>query len=117
MLSEFTPQTAAAKRKAFPLPDQRYYYVFFLGTHEDGRGKGFCSAIVKHFQEMAAKDQLPIWMEATTEYSMKLYLKLGFHVVQEIIIGKGKAAADGTKLVDGAGIPFWGMVWRPGNQS
>ena len=110
---ETIPKLAACKRKAFPNSRDRYWYLFFLGTLESARGKGLGSALVKHCQELAAKDRLPLWLEASSESSMKLYSKLGFETIEKIILGKGKAGADGFKKDGGEGVPVWGMIWRP----
>lgn len=88
--------------------------MFFLGTREDGRGRGLCSALVRRYQAMAAREQVPVYMEAATEYSWRLYERLGFVTVDEIVLGEGKAAADGTACLGGPGVRLWGMIWRPG---
>jgi hypothetical protein len=92
---------------------KEYYYVFFLGTGKDGRGQGLCSAIVRYYQTIAKRENLPIYMEAGTEYAWGLYKSLGFITVDEILVGKGKAAADGTLSKDGPGVKSWSMIWRP----
>lgn len=38
---------------------------------------------------------------------------MGFQDVQLIIIGKGKAAADGTQQKGGEGVKLWAMIWLP----
>ena len=112
MLAEFQPLSDASKAKA--LGDQKeYYYVFFTGTRLDSRGRGLCSAIMKRYQEIASRDQRPIVLEATTSKSMRLYSKLGWEVVDEMTLGKGKASADGLQCKGGQGVKIWGMVWRP----
>jgi ribosomal protein S18 acetylase RimI-like enzyme len=111
MLSDLTPATSACKSKALQ-SHEKYYYVFFLGTLEEARGKGHCSAIGEHYQSIAARDHLPIWMEAATEYCWRLYQRLGFVTVDEVVIGKGRAAADGTQCKGGPGVRIWGMIWR-----
>jgi predicted acetyltransferase len=112
MMVEFTPLSDASKAKGLA-GEKNYYYVFFVGTRVDGRGRGLCSAIMKRYQEVASRDQLPIWLEATTEKSMKIYAKLGWEVVDEITLGKGKANADGRQCKDGEGVKIWSMVWWP----
>ena len=112
MLWEMSPLTRAMKAKGLQR-GEKYYYVFFLGTREDGRGEGLCSAMVRHYQAIAAREQVPIYMEAATEYSWGLYKTLGFATVDEIVLGRGKAGADGTQCAGGPGFKLWGMVWRP----
>jgi ribosomal protein S18 acetylase RimI-like enzyme len=112
MIRELPAATKPLKERA--LQGQKdYYYVFFLGTSKDGRGQGLCSAILRHYQAIATKANLPIYMEAGTEYAWGLYKSLGFITVGEIVVGVGKAAVDGTPCEDGPGVKTWGMIWRP----
>ena len=61
---------------------------------------------------------MPIWLEATTMRSRDVYLKLGFKVVEEMVLGKGEAGADGRAKKGGEGVKIWAMIWRPpGNNS
>jgi hypothetical protein len=46
MLSGLKPATSACKAKALR-NHEKYYCVFFLGTLEGARGKGYCSAMIK----------------------------------------------------------------------
>lgn len=112
MFSEMAHATTACKAKALH-GGEKYFYVYFLGTVEDGRGKGLCSEIVRHYQKMAAEQQASIYMEAATEYSWRLYERLGFVTVGEIVLGEGKVGADGEECVGGVGVRLWGMAWRP----
>jgi ribosomal protein S18 acetylase RimI-like enzyme len=112
MMYEVPARSNPCKKKALK-GEKRYYYVLFLGTSKEGRGQGLCSAIVKQYQEIARKEKLPIYMEAGTEYAWGLYKSLGFITVDEMITGKGKAAADGTQLKGGPGFKGWSMIWRP----
>lgn len=100
--------------KANELTKQKgYYYIFSVRTQVDSRGKGLCSTIMRKYQEIAFQDPLPIWLEATTETSMNIYLKLGWEVVDVIVLGKGKAKPDGSRCKNGEGLKDWGMIWWP----
>jgi len=113
MLREMPPLQKECKAKCLKEKD-KYYYIFFLGTLKEGRGKGLCSTIVRSYQEIAAKDDLPIYLEAANDYCCGLYKTLGFVTVGEFLLGKGKAKADGTPEAGGPGILLRGMIWRPG---
>jgi hypothetical protein len=72
--------------------------------------------LVRHHQSVARAANAPIWLEATTLKSCKIYAKLGFEIVEEIVLGKGISAADGTTSKGGEGVKIWGMLWRPEGQ-
>jgi ribosomal protein S18 acetylase RimI-like enzyme len=113
MLLEYEPLTARARALALH-PHEKYFYVFFVGTRLDCRGRGLASALIRHYQSRATEAQLPIWLEATTAKSRDLYDRLGFEVVEEIVLGQGKVGADGLVVkAKGEGVRVWGMVWRP----
>jgi ribosomal protein S18 acetylase RimI-like enzyme len=112
MMAEYQPLADACKAKALA-GQKKYYYVFFTGTRPDCRGQGLCSAVMKKYQERASRDQTPILLEATTAKSMRLYSRLGWEVVDEIVLGKGKVSADGLLCKGGEGVKIWGMIWRP----
>ena len=112
MIHEQERDSERCKKKALR-GEKDYYYVWFLGTSKDGRGQGLCSAIVRHYQSIAAKENLPLYMEAGTEYAWGLYKTLGFITVDEMLVGKGKAAADGSLCRGGPGVKTWSMIWRP----
>lgn len=44
---------------------------------------------------------------------MEIYKKEGFEIVEEMILGKGTAGADGEPKKDGEGVTVWGMIWWP----
>lgn len=116
---------------------KRYYYVFSLGTEHDQRRQGECSycglfrsvsppftsianllpglakQIMQYHQNVARGEDLPIWLEATTSGSRHLYLSLGFEEIEEIVLGKGKVAADASIEPGGPGVSLWAMVWWP----
>ncbi|KAF4555211.1 Hypothetical protein D9617_3g022830 [Elsinoe fawcettii] len=112
MLWEYEPKTAAARAKALGSV-KSYYYVFFVATRDDSRGNGLSSALLQEAQRMATLEGLPVWLEATTEYSSRIYSKLEFKIVETIMLGVGRAAADGKKESGGAGVPVHGMIWWP----
>ena len=116
MLLEFEPQTASARSLALARKE-KYFYIFFVGTREDCRGRGLASSLIRHYQKIATEANVPVWLEATTAKSRDIYLKLGFEVVEEIVLGKGRVGGDGLvvkgKGEEAMGVRVWGMVWRP----
>ncbi|KAK3374796.1 hypothetical protein B0H63DRAFT_480895 [Podospora didyma] len=84
-----------------------------MGTAADRRRQGLASELLVYMQEQARSDGRPLWLEATTKYSRDLYLKYGFTIVGEAVLGKGKVGPDGLKKKGGEGITTWLMFWRP----
>ncbi len=113
MLMEFAPLADAMKEKGLK-GRKRYFYVFFLGTDPEMRGRGYCSALVREYQARAERERVPLWLEATTAYSMRLYERLGFRIVDEVVLGKGKVGPDGSECKGGEGVKIWGMIWEAG---
>ncbi|KAJ5919819.1 Acyl-CoA N-acyltransferase [Penicillium verhagenii] len=74
---------------------------------------GLAKAIMREHQHTAQSENVPIWLEATSPGSRNMYLSLGFKEIEEIIVGKGKVAADATRQPGGPGIPIYAMVWWP----
>ena len=114
MLREFEPATKRVRRRVLAEAGVKdFYYLFFVATREDARGKGLSSALIGKLQERAGRDGLPVWLEATTEYSARVYAKLGFENVGTVVLGKGKVDADGIAQVGGGGVPIHCMIWWP----
>ncbi|KAL4926147.1 uncharacterized protein BDV17DRAFT_270158 [Aspergillus undulatus] len=111
MLGDYSRPVNTAKTRV--LGDQHHYYIFAIGTEGEHQGKGLARAIIESYQYIAWSIEVPIWLEATTPHSRDLYLSLGFEQVEEITIGEGKAATDGTMYKEGAGVTLWAMVWWP----
>ncbi|ROW00642.1 hypothetical protein VSDG_03177 [Cytospora chrysosperma] len=111
---EYSSGAEPLMKKAFTKAEQHeHWYVFIMGTAVDKRRQGHASTMLTHMQNRARDDGRPIWLEATTDYSRKLYLKHGFTLVGDVVLGKGKVGQDGLPKKDGEGITIWSMFWRP----
>ena len=70
MLWDYTRQSDACKAKGLRdedgKPIKQYHYLFFIATDPAARGQGIASKVVARFQDQAANEGLPIWLEATT---------------------------------------------------
>jgi GNAT superfamily N-acetyltransferase len=115
MLREFEPAVKALQRKELG-DSTHFYYLFIIATRDDARRRGLSSALARRLQERAAKEDAPVWLEATTEASARLYAKWGFKSVGKVILGKAVAAPDGSRQQGGAGVPVDCMIWRPGKE-
>jgi ribosomal protein S18 acetylase RimI-like enzyme len=111
MLREFEPTVTAMRRQELG-DSEHFYYLFLIATRNDARGRGLSSALVRRLQERAASEGAPVWLEATTVGSARLYSKLGFKSVGTVILGQDVAAADGSREQGGGGVPVDCMIWR-----
>ncbi|KAJ5151276.1 uncharacterized protein N7482_010528 [Penicillium canariense] len=110
--TEFSGMTDNAKRKGLH-GRKLYYYIFSIGTEPEHRGKGLAKAIIRDYMRRAQAENVPIWLEATTPNSRKLYLSMGFEEIEEVTLGKGKVDKDANLEPGGPGVPLWAMVWWP----
>ena len=78
-------------------PVEPHYYLFLLGTRPQWQSRGIGSELVRPVLEICDRDQVPAYLEATSEGNRRLYLRHGFEVTEEI------------RLPDGP--PMWRM-WR-----
>jgi ribosomal protein S18 acetylase RimI-like enzyme len=91
------------------------YYLFQIGTLPNACRRGYCTLLLRHFQQLVVKEGQNnlIWLEATSEAAVKLYKKEGWAIVDEMVIGKGKCDIDGKDKKNGDGFKLWVMVWWP----
>lgn len=94
-----------------------YYYIYFLGTDMKARGQGLGSAFLKYAQQIATKAGKPIYLESSSERNKSLYLRHGFEVVKELVMGEGEVGRDGKVVTrddqNKEGAVWWAMTWWP----
>lgn len=114
MLGEFEGAVKKA-RKRWLAKGEQPYYVFFVGTRADCRGRGLGAGLLGEVIEKAGREGRSVWLEATTEDSRRLFRRMGFVDVEEVVMGRGKVGPGGYDLVGGPGVRLWCMVWRKGD--
>ena len=92
---------------------EKYYYVFIIGAGDEARGQGCGSRLMSEVRERCKRENMPCWLESTTEGSRRLYERLGWETKEEIVLGAGKVGADGMVKEGGEGVKIWGMLYRP----
>lgn len=70
-------------------PKQDHHYLYILGTRPEFRGKGVGSALPRPFLVTCDQQEIPAYLEATSEDNKRLYLRHGFEVVDEIHLPDG----------------------------
>jgi len=101
-----------------------YYYVAFISTALDHRGKGLAQSLLSDLQGRAQEEGKPIWLEASSPASRRVYAKCGFldvgvdgeeSVGKGFRMGVGEVDECGERCVgvEAVGVPLWPMVWWP----
>lgn len=60
--------------------------------------------------ERARQDGHPVWLEASNMHARDVYLRLGFRVVEERKVGKGRCDELGNLVHAFQGVTVWAMV-------
>lgn len=118
MLGDFQSCANKAKRKGLGRADGSLtpcWYLFFVGTVVEARGQKLASQLIQKAQGEIRMEgtATPIWLEATTENSMRLYERLEFEHVESWVLGKGEVDATGEAEKGGEGVRVWAMIWHP----
>lgn len=80
-------------------PVEPHHYLFLLGTRLEWQSRGIGSDLIRLVLEICDRDQVPAYLEATSEGNRRLYLRHGFKVTEEIQLPEGP--------------PMWRMWRRP----
>lgn len=89
-----------------------YWYLFLIGRDPAYTGPSVATQLIEPFLEKARRDSVPIWLDASSERSRKLYRKLGFQDVEEMRVGQGKSDQEGNVVESGEGVSLWAMVYE-----
>ncbi len=68
---------------------ERHYYLQFMGTLPDKQGRGIGSAVLAPVLERCDEEQLPAYLDASSERSRDFYLGRGFEVFGELPLSTG----------------------------
>ncbi|OBT62897.1 hypothetical protein VE03_07868 [Pseudogymnoascus sp. 23342-1-I1] len=115
MLGEFESAVKKARKRGLRKGEVPYY-VFFIGTRADCRGRGLGCALLEEVTVRAGKVGRSVWLEATTAESRQLFLRMGFVDVEEVTMGKGKVGPMGYEKIGGPGVKLYCMIWRKGDE-
>jgi hypothetical protein len=69
------------------------------------------SHLIRPVLAMAKEKGWPVVLEATSPRSRDVYAYLGFEVLEEMRVGKGKVDAEGWGCADGEGVLIWAMMF------
>ena len=70
-------------------PTEPHWYLFFLATRPEWQSRGMGSALLRAVLTDCDVQQIPAYLEASSERSKQLYLRHGFEVTGEIPLDEG----------------------------
>ena len=70
-------------------PETKHWYLSFIGTRPEARGKGLASALITEITETCDKDKIPAYLESSNPENVALYEKHGFEVTGEVTLKNG----------------------------
>ena len=63
---------------------QPHWYLLILGVSEASQGQGIGSLLIQPILEQADKENLPCYLETSTERAVRFYQKHGFEILRKI---------------------------------
>ena len=70
-------------------PKTPHWYLAFIGTRPEVRGKGLASALIKATTKICDKEKIPAYLESSNPENVALYEKHGFKVTGEVTLKNG----------------------------
>jgi ribosomal protein S18 acetylase RimI-like enzyme len=68
---------------------EKYYYLQFIGTVPEARGKGLGAALLKPILDICDREKCGARLENTKESNIAFYRRFGFNVIEKFFPGKG----------------------------
>ena len=102
------------KERIAKIKPEKHWHLQFLARNPDiPPVAGSITAVVQPFLDRAKADNVPAWLEAVDERSVKVYEHFGFRLVEKITLGKGKVNSLGWPEEGGEGVSGYCMIKDP----
>ena len=70
-------------------PKDRHWYLSFVGTRPESRGKGLASTLIESITNICDQEKIPAYLESSNPDNVSLYESHGFRVTGEAVIKDG----------------------------
>ena len=70
-------------------PKDRHWYLSFVGTRPEARGKGLASTLIESVTNICDQEKIPAYLESSNPDNVSLYESHGFKVTGEAVIKDG----------------------------
>jgi len=88
--SEFLPVLHDGKAEVLGDRDLKSWYLVYLGTKPEARGKGYARRIIEHVTRMADAEGLACYLESSNDINPIIYGKLGFEIKKKLELKRGE---------------------------
>ncbi|KAK1831400.1 hypothetical protein QBC39DRAFT_382518 [Podospora conica] len=88
--SEIGPLLRATKREVLGAREAQAWYLVYLGTRPESRGRGLAGKLVGDVMGMADRAGQPIYLESSSRANDGYYARFGFEVRREIYLTRGE---------------------------
>ena len=87
---EFLPLLHHTKEEVLGARDPDAWYLVYIGTKSESRGKGYARKLIQHVTKQADREGRPCYLESSNDINPIIYGKLGFKVVKKIHLTRAK---------------------------
>ncbi|KAF2204672.1 hypothetical protein GQ43DRAFT_135990 [Delitschia confertaspora ATCC 74209] len=92
--NEFLPLLHDAKQAVLGERDDDAWYLVYIGTRPNSRGKGYARKLIEHVTKRADREGRPCYLESSNDVNPKIYRKMGFEEVRRIHLQRGPKNVD-----------------------
>jgi len=87
--TEFLPMLHDTKHAVLGHRDDDSWYLVYLDTRPEGRGKGYARKLMEHVSQQADRDGRPCYLESSSAINVKIYEKMGYDVREKLLLTRG----------------------------
>lgn len=88
--NEFLPKLHDAKADVLKERDDKSWYLIYLGTVPEARGKGYSRKLVQYVTDIADKNQEACYLESSSAANLPIYHKFGFELKREVYLTRSE---------------------------
>lgn len=89
-VDEIGPLLRRTKREVLGEREGRAWYLVYLGTRPESRGRGWAGRLVGDVVRVADREGQPIYLESSSRANDAWYARFGFEVRREIFLTRGR---------------------------
>jgi ribosomal protein S18 acetylase RimI-like enzyme len=87
---EMLPLLHDTKHEVMGDRDNDSYYLVYIGTKPNARGKGYASKLIRDMMAKADAENRPMYLESSSAANNVFYEKFGFEVIKTISFNRGR---------------------------